>query len=360
MLYIRVDGNPAIGTGHIMRCLSIADAMCLRGQETTFIVGEDHMAPLFSERGYPVVVLNSRGDTLGNALAWDTLESEIPTLTALIKSQNIKKLLIDSYFVTPAYLQKLCGLTYVAYIDDLDAFHYPCHMLINYNCYYDQFDYPRYYPQTKLLLGCQYAPLRGEFQNLSRRVLHRNVGSVLITTGGNDSRNIAGKLVRRAKNAQGPQGPQGLQDSQGSQGLKNLVFHIVAGSFNPYINELRQMEKEYEDVFIHSSVQTMSQLMLDCDIAVSAGGSTLYELCACGTPTVAFALAENQLDGVASLGNGFMISAGDVRESEELCLERILEGISHLVTNYRMRLDFSEKMQHLVDGQGALRIAGEL
>jgi spore coat polysaccharide biosynthesis predicted glycosyltransferase SpsG len=266
-------------------------------------------------------------------------------MTSLIKTQNVKKLLIDSYHVTPAYLRNLCALTYIIYIDDLNAFHYPCHMLINYNCYYHKFNYPQHYPRTPLLLGCDYAPLRREFQGLPRRVVHRDVRSVLVTTGGNDPRNTAGKLVAMAKE---------------THHLHNLAFHIIAGRFNPYINELKHLANKYRDVVIHTHVPGMSQLMYECDIAVSAGGSTLYELCACGTPTVAFSLADNQVDGVTSFGGSYMIDAGDIRKNEDQCLNRMLDGVNQLVTGYHLRLELSEKSQNLVDGQGALRIAGKL
>jgi spore coat polysaccharide biosynthesis predicted glycosyltransferase SpsG len=141
------------------------------------------------------------------------------------------------------------------------------------------------------------------------------------------------------------------------QDTKHLEFSVVAGRFNPHIEELNRLAIEYDDVIIHRNVKNMSQLMLDCDIAVSAGGSTLYELCACGTPTVTFALADNQLDGVSCFGDGYMINAGDIRENEELCLSNMQDGLQRLFSDYELRCDMTRKGQTLVDGRGALRIA---
>jgi spore coat polysaccharide biosynthesis predicted glycosyltransferase SpsG len=146
MLYIRTDGNPEIGTGHTMRCLSIAGAVEKKGGKVTFIVADDSASTMITERGYHVICLDS---------IWKDLSAEVESMISAIIENSIGKLLIDSYFVTTEYLQKLCELTQVIYIDDVNAIHYPCNMLINYNCYAEKFHYPARYPDTTLLLGCQ-------------------------------------------------------------------------------------------------------------------------------------------------------------------------------------------------------------
>ena len=336
MLYIRVDGNPEISTGHINRCLSIADAFKDKSIETTFIVADEYMKNSISERGHHVICLDSDYADMGK---------ETNQMAQLIKERHVEKLIVDSYFVTFAYLQALRKLTYIVYIDDLNAFHYPCGMLINYNIYADKLDYQTRYPKTALLLGCGYAPLRKEFQNLPSRVLRKDVKSILVTTGGADPYNVAIKLVKAAKT---------------NPYLRHLEFDIVAGQFHPNKNALELLEREYNGVNIHMNVKNMSQLMLNCDVAVSAGGSTLYELCACGTPTITLSLTDNQIAGVTDFGEGYMINAGDIRGNEELCFNGMLNGILQLASSYRLRCNLSEKTQKLVDGRGALRIAEAL
>ena len=111
MLFIRTDGNAEIGTGHIMRCLSIADAVKKRGGAATFVIADDSMESMLSERGYDVVCLHSD---------WDNMEAEIDKMVSLIETHSVNKLLIDGYFVTSEYLRKLRELTHVIYMDDLD------------------------------------------------------------------------------------------------------------------------------------------------------------------------------------------------------------------------------------------------
>ena len=336
LIYIRADGNSRIGAGHLMRCLSIADAVKKLGAGVVFIVADSCSRGMIEERGYRTVCLDSK---------WSDLNNEIDKMVSLIRDEKVDKLVIDSYYVTREYLKRLRELTKIVYIDDLNAFHYPCDTLINYNCYAGKFEYPERYPKTELLLGCEYAPLREEFQIARRETPKKDVESILITTGGIDPYNSAVKLVKMAKM---------LAE------LKSVKFHVVIGQFYLHEEELNHLKSEYAGVVIHKRAHNMARLMLDCDIAVSAGGSTLYELCACGAPTVAFSVADNQLEGVNYFGGGLMINAGDIRVDEEHCLARILKGICLLTSDYQLRVGLSEKCQRLVDGKGAIRIAEAL
>lgn len=336
MLYIRTDGNAVIGTGHVMRCLSIANACRRAGSDCTFITADEHFKPLIDEQGFRVICLNT---------VWNELDREIEQMEKLIIDTGIKKLLVDSYFVTADYLSRLDKLTHIIYIDDLNEFTYPCSELICYNIFASKIDYPARYPNTKLLLGCHYAPLREEFQNIPKRVPRDDVQSVLITTGGGDNYNIACKLVNM---------------TQKTPELSGVEVHIAVGRYYMYLDELNSLDNVYDNVTLHKDVKKMSHLMTSCDITVSAGGSTLYELCACGSPTVAFTLADNQFAGVEAFGDGYFINAGDIRENEELCLKRIGEGIIRLASDYSIRSDFTRKGQELVDGRGAIRIAKEV
>ena len=332
MLYIRADGNAEIGTGHVMRCLSIACAARSEGIQCVFIVADKNMAPLLKEQGFRYICLNS---------VWNDLNRETEQMEQLICKERVRFLLVDSYFVAPEYLRRLHQLTHVVYIDDLNSFTYPWSTLINYNLHADQMYASDQYTNTRLLLGPKYAPLREEFQDIPRRTIRSEVKEILVTTGGSDPLNIAGKLVEKAKQHPGP---------------ADVNFHIVAGRFNQHLPMLEQLAAEYPGVIIHRNVQRMSELMLTCDIAVSAGGSTLYELCACGIPTICFAWADNQLDNIASFGKNRMTSVGDLRPDMNKGIERIISAVMQLFPA-DIRQEQAAYLRRLVDGQGALRIA---
>ena len=333
MLYIRADGNSEIGTGHIMRCLSIANAVRQSGGDCIFITADKSLESLLAEQGFQIICLDS---------VWNDLDKETVKMERLIAERKIVRLLIDSYFVTSDYLNRLRSLTRIAYIDDLDVFRYPCDLLINYNIYAGKFNYPVRYPDTMLLLGCKYVPLREEFQDLPAREIHSSAKSVLITTGGGDPYNVAGKLTERLK-----------RDTS----LCELNIHIVAGLFNSNLPLLRSLEENFPSVMIHRNVRHMSALMISCDIAISAGGSTLYELCSCGIPSTIFAWANNQLDAVATFSEGYMLGAGDYREDKAACLDKLVANIVRLSEDFSLRREVSANCRALVDGRGAERVA---
>ena len=335
MIYIRADGNTEIGTGHVMRCLSVARVARSKGISCVFIVADENMVSLLEEQSFRYICLNS---------IWNDLDQETEQMEKLIQWENIRLLLVDSYFVTPEYLGRLHQLTHVAYMDDLNAFTYPCSTLINYNLYAQQMYSQDQYTNTKLLLGAKYAPLREEFQNLPRRIVRDRATDVLVTTGGGDPLNIAGEIVKKAK-----QCPD----------ITDLNFHIVAGRFNQNLPMLEQLATEHRGIIIHRNVQRMSELMLACDIAVSAGGSTMYELCACGTPTICFAWADNQLEIVETFRQ-YIFSVGDIRIDVGQSIDLILGYIVKLSSDLKMRMAQSRCMHAMVDGNGAGRIAEEL
>ena len=324
MLYIRVDGNAEIGTGHVMRCLSIASKERNSGGECVFITADFEMIPVIEEQGFSTICLNS---------TWNDLDSEIKMMEDLVNRLDIMKLLIDSYYATFNYLAYLNMLTYLVYIDDLDAFNYPCSELINYNIYADKLSYPSRYPNTKLLLGPKYAPLRMEFMNLPARTVQNEVKSILVTTGGNDVYFIAGQLV---------------EQMQRCSILQKLHINIVAGRFNKRMAELQELSIKHMNVTVHVNPDSMAELMHSCDIAVSAGGITLYELCACGTPTVVFSIADNQIAAVSAFSEGYMLGSGDYRDDEDNFISQIMKNLTRLAGDYKLRMELSRKCYGII------------
>jgi spore coat polysaccharide biosynthesis predicted glycosyltransferase SpsG len=260
--------------------------------------------------------------------------------------------------MTVSELKKLGKLILM---DDFGKQGYPADVVINYNIYAKELPYERLYPQdTMRLLGCSYVPLRDEFVRGEQRALRNqrernedkaqsnycDVRNVLISTGGADEFNLAGALIRRLK---------------AEPIFTSLVFRVVVGPLNKNYPELVQMSEVDPHIIVHHNVSDMAVLMQHCDAAISAGGSTLYELCACGVPTVSFSFADNQLQGVRGFSEHNIISyAGDMRWKPEETLEIVVQKLSELCSDAELRSKLSMKMQELVDGFGARRIAEKL
>ena len=338
MILIRADGGREIGSGHIMRCLSVAGALQEQGKEVLFVLADDAAAELLTARGQQFRILHTD---------YRKPEEELSVLTLVLETYRPELFLADSYFVTAEYFEQVGRYTKTAYIDDMCAFPCPVDILINYNIYGEMLPYrERALPRNRaFLLGCSYAPLRAEFGNAEYSVKD-NAAHVLITTGGGDRYNLAGQILQLA-----------LSDA----GCRELCYHVVSGSFNSNLPELRAIAEHHGNVRIYENVRNMAELMRQCDIAVTAGGSTMYELCAVGVPIVCFSFADNQERLVETFIEKRLACYGGnyLREKEELP-KRVTEHVRLLAESKTLREEYSHREKKLVDGKGAERLAKTL
>lgn len=329
MLYIRTDMNEKIATGHVMRCLSIADAAKDIGEETVFILADEQAVPLLKERGYAYIVLHTQ---------WDDMESELPELETCIRERKIRRILIDSYQVTECYLRRLSQTVQIYYMDDVNSFLYPVNGIICYANYWEKFCYPNRYPNAELYLGPNYVPLRKEFCHCKTKKIRPKAENLLLMSGGSDPYGILDKILEK---------------------LDKRLFQrvdVICGMYGADDNSLKEKYQPHENIRLHKAVQNLDVYMKEADLAVSAGGTTLYELCAVGTPAISYSIADNQMDNVRKFEeDGIIPYAGDVRK------ENITDTLMRLIERYRenaeLRAEKSRNMQKLVDGKGAGRIA---
>lgn len=346
MILFRADGNANVGLGHVMRNLSIADAFHKLGEANCFAVADESMQELIACRGYEVKVLGTK---------YDQMDTEIDLLEDLVKTLRPKALLVDSYFVTDTYLHSLHEIckeanALLVYVDDVLAFPYECDVLINYNIYATPEEYRRLYKDLslpELLLGTMYAPLRTEFQGLKNRKLRMDAKDILISTGGADFEHFGLELLRAILR---------------HDNWNNYRFHFVIGAMNEDKVEIERIASNAEHICLHKNVSNMSELMQACDVAVSAAGSTLYELCVTQTPSVTYILADNQIPGAEGFTQkGVLSNAGDVRVlGLEQLANNVLNEAVDLLNDFEKRSAISEKMKSVVDGNGAERIASEI
>lgn len=336
MIWIRADANSEIGMGHVMRCLSIAEALGEQGCEVRFLLADDMAVPLLEAKGQCYEILDTD---------FGQMETELPLLQKLAEEEGPAVCLIDSYFVTPYYLEQMGKNTNTVYMDDKFSFPYPVDMVINYNIYGDLLPYRETARKsgTAFLLGTAYAPLRREFLRRTPSAVSETVQNVLITTGGSDKYNLAGQILREV---------MVHTDTQ------NFHYHVVSGVFNTHLSELQQMAECNSRIHIHQNVNNMVELMELCDVAVSAGGSTMYELCAVGVPIICFSFVDNQEKIVETfLEKQLVCYGGNYRKEKDKLAENVVRHLVFLANNPKARAEYSRKEQELVDGRGAERIA---
>lgn len=341
MIVFRADGNSQIGMGHIMRCLSIANSAKELGQKCLFVVSTDGLQDLITSNGHQIIRIQSN--------CYDLKSQE---LDLILDEYNPSAVFVDSYYVSEEFFSELhekckkinCKLVY---IDDRCETAFECDYLINYNIFSRDDLYEKVYSgkaKPMFLLGTQYAPLRKEFQNIACREDKTSVKNVFVSTGGADSEHFTRDLITEA-----------IKE-------KNLMFHVVLGMMNLDKSQIEEMAEKAENIVIHENVKRMDELMLSCDIAISAAGSTLYELCATQTPCVTYVLADNQIPAAREFDSkGIIKNCGDIRKSGNIGLAQdTIREIKRLSEDAFERSRVSKCMKTVVDGLGAKRIVEEV
>ena len=339
MYYFRADGSAVTGAGHLMRCLTVAQELQKRiehPEELCFLCAEQASAELLQSRNMPVKVLGT--DPADP-------EGELPALERLIQGDG-HVFLVDSYAVTDAYLQALHRSGKVYLLDDMQQHAFPVDGVINYNLFASPEKYRELYGSgTGQYLGAPYVPVRQQFCDAAGDyIVAEQVTDLLITTGGGDIDNIAGEILRKLSE----------YDLSGCP----VRYHLVVGRFNPNREKLEQYASTHENVQLHCDVQDMAALMAQCQLAVTAGGTTIYELAVLGVPFVCFSYAENQealtewmgTKQIAGYAGAWHRDAGDT-------LDRIGAWCRRAQKDPGLRRQCYEKERELIDGRGAARIA---
>lgn len=341
-ILFRADGNAQIGAGHIMRCLSIGEAARDMGMECVYVTADDSFARVIQEKGFSCRVLHT---------LYSEMESELVRLKDVLREEQPQVIVVDSYAVTADYLKQLKPYGKIVYIDDLCAFAYPVDMLVNYNIYAEKETYESLYTDScttlpDFLLGAKYVPLRREFQLVEVPEPREKVSDILVSAGGADPEHMALKIMNCLIREEEMAG--------------KYRFHFVIGSLEPDKVQIRETAASYPWITLHENVHRMSVLMLKMDLALSAAGSTLYELSSCGVPTITYVLADNQIPGALAFEkHGIMVYAGDCRRKTDF-FQNLCHEIMELSEDSEKRRSMSLRGMEVVGGKGAQRIIREI
>lgn len=335
-LLIRADAGSRMGTGHVMRCLALAQAWQEAGGQVLFV--EAQAAPTLDERlrnegmeiAYlPDVGLGSKKDAAATAI--------------LAQQYNVEWIIIDGYHFGAAYQKQLkeAGFRLLFVDDNGHADHYYADLVLNQNIHAEAALYERREPYTRLLLGTSYALLRREFwpwRDWQREIPER-ARRVLVTLGGSDPDNVTLKVIRAL---------QRLDDAE-------LEAVVVVGGSNPHYDSLvTAIAESSTDIQLRRNVTNMPELMAWADLAVSAGGSTCWELAFMGLPNLILILADNQEAIAQKLDEaGAANNSGWFNDVTETTLHQELLKIMPAIKRRTM----SRQGHNLVDGWGGLRVA---
>ncbi len=317
---IRADASRAIGSGHVMRCLTLAGRLRQRGDDVAFVMRElpGNLIAFTEAKGFRVcrLPLHERDASLTDYAAWLTVPQEVDAAETLatLGEGHVDLLVVDSYALDATWERRLRIVSKnIFVIDDLANRVHDCDVLLDQNVYCDAAHrYDGLVPDScDVRIGVQYALLREEFFEV-RRHLRKRDGSlwrVLVFYGGSDLTRETEKAVHALLAV-----PE-----------LSLTADVVVGSSNAHIDEVRALCDRHANLHLHVQAQNMAELMAAADLALGAGGTTTWERCYLGLPTLVTAVAENQLlDAEVCAGRGLIRYLGYWREVTE---ERLVEEL---------------------------------
>lgn len=329
---IRTDSSYAIGTGHLSRCLTFAQRLRDAGARLTFACRNLSGAALepIRDLGFELRIVKDaalredadsepfRVDWTADALAVESILSE--------SGIGVDAVVVDHYGLDARWEQRIRRVTgRIMAIDDLADREHACDLLVDQNFYSDmQRRYEALVPAScRLFLGPQYSFLRPEFYRLRKALRPRSgkVKRILVSFGGVDRANVTRKAIDAL---------QALPARMRTE----LTVDVLIGASNPNRRELVRHCKGISWINAHIAPEDVAGRMAEADLAIGAGGITVWERCCVGLPALVMTLAANQEGTVAALHErGCILSIG---RAHETTVEHLARAIEHLLSDPEM------------------------
>lgn len=317
---IITEGGEGIGFGHIARCLSFSQALKKKGITPEFIINGS--------------IKSKDLETVKRHRIFNWLEQK-ERLFKMAEESDIA--IIDSYLATSDIYDKISQLAKKpVYIDDNNRLRYPKGIVVNGTMYAGRLDYPRQ-KGTTYLAGSRYIPLRREFWNVPSKNIKKTIAEILITFGGDDSKNMTARVLKTLK-----------------EKCKNMRKFVIIGRSFDDAERIKRLADKRTNFIYSPSAAMMKKVMLRSDIAITAGGQTLYELARTGTPSVGICIAENQRRNLEAWHKAGVVEYIGWFNDKDLS-SKLLKGLDK-ISGYAVRVKKSGLGRHFVDGKGVERI----
>jgi UDP-2,4-diacetamido-2,4,6-trideoxy-beta-L-altropyranose hydrolase len=348
---VRADASTAVGTGHVMRCLTLCDALRSAGAVVRFICrqADGHLGELITERGYAVTVLTADATGREKLLGYERwlgvpLDTDAEQTIAAIAASKVRPdwLIADHYALDSRWEQRLRpNVRRIMAIDDLADRTHDCDILLDQNLISGMSErYRDKVPKRcRLLMGPDFALLRGEFARMRATVALRTgpVRRLLVFLGGADSANYTMTAL----------------DAVGAIGNPRPEVDVVIGVGHRMRAEI-DAQCRARGFTCHVQSVHMAELMANADLAIGAGGSASWERCCVGLPALIVSMAANQVVIGQNLEDyGACVYLGNI---EAVSAEKIRQELENLLSNPAAVQRLSARAYALVDGRGTERV----
>ena len=342
----RVDASLQMGTGHVMRCLTMAEALKENGANVEFICRKHkgHLIDKIRSNGFNVFELELPArNKVDNKLFhshWlgTTQQQDARDCTSILKETKLDWLIVDHYGIDEDWQQELKeNYNKLMVIDDLADRNHQCDILLDQTYGRQQQNYKRLVPKScELLLGSQYALLRPEFSKWREYSLKRRSNPVpknlFINMGGSDPNNITEQVLSEIEVCKLP---------------NDIEVIVVMGSTSPHLQRIMAIASNLAyRVEVRVDIDNMAEVMANSDIAIGATGSTTWERCCLGLPAIQIIIADNQIEIANSL--------------DEVHAIKLIKKVNQLSLAMKDMLLSLDKMSLvssvIVDGQGVNKV----
>ena len=294
--YFRVDSSLQIGSGHVVRCLTLAAELKKRGANCKFICRnhKNNLIKKIKEEGFEVVTLalnykkKIKKNTKSSSLKYVTWigaswKEDAKQTINILKSEKVDWLVVDHYGIDYKWEQKLRSyIKKIMVIDDLANRSHDCDLLLDQNLIADYKNrYKNILPKScTTLVGPEFALLQDDYKDLHLSAPPRKgpAKRILVYFGATDEEKLTEKTLMAF-----------LQLNR-----KDIILDIVLSSQSSQIKNIKNLAKKFKNINVHSELKSLANLILKADLAVGACGSTSWERCCLGLPSIVVTIADNQ------------------------------------------------------------------
>lgn len=317
---ILTEVGECIGFGHLSRCLSVFQVFV-------------------EKKIIPNLVVNLKGNVEKAVFPETTKFYDWSIEKAQLKAdiQNVDIVIIDSYIANQELYEEITDIVSTCvYFDDFDRINYPKGIVINGALNAEEIDYPKN-DHIKYLLGIEYQPFRKAFWNIENRFINIDIENILITLGANDSYNLIPQISEILKVI-----------------IPNAQRNVLLSKLSPNYAELIKKTDDKFKIFSDLNENDVKDLMFKSDIAICAGGQTLYECLVTGLPTIAVKTADNQSKNIEGfIKHNLIYYGGNWDDNNLICR---IESIIKNELSYQNRQDINLRVKEVIVSNGSKNI----
>lgn len=335
-IVFRLDATPEIGMGHLMRCFALSEELTNRKHKCHFLsnVHSDKVCEKIDKSEVIIEKISTSPKS----------NQDLDYLINFSKINDIDWVVTDHYDINSEYIKKIKANGFkVLSIDDISQIYYACDLVVNQNIGSDRLEFDAD-DNTKLLLGPKYVMLRDELLRGKEKVVRENVERILVTLGGIDYDNLTLKVLELLT--------EFIE--------KNIEIIVVFGPLNKIDGDFESkiIKLDKHNIRVVFSPENIADIYKESDIAISAGGSSCYELAYFGIPNLIITVSNNQLNIAKEFDKekiGIYLGDGNKFETKKW-----KKKISELIDNYDLRKKMSQNGKELIDGKGKEKIVDYL